>query len=306
MIPDTGLLCRTENPNGTEDLEVVLQANGTRSLVFSQRVLDESGALMGRTVVGMQSTVHCALQVAAVDALPYKRLGRCHPVAAGETVPNCDAVGETGACRCVALTTEAPELDYQRRMVSEAMANCQESVKSNRTFRVLVFGLGGGAMPMYLRNNCAAARVESVELDARVALVAERLLGFMPDQNNRVEITDGFEAVRRRSVTRDHPNELHYDFALVDCFTADGNVPESCRSEAFVHALRDIIAPGGRVLQNVLGADSEAVLSVYKKMFGFVASKKIQVQMGQYLVGASVVGPANSDKVPEKFTGLHK
>merc|ERR1719401_3068820 len=111
----------------------------------------------------MQSTVHCALHLTP----PTKQ--SCTPADLGKPLPTCSEVGQSGKCLCAAIVNEPLKLAYQRAMISETLDLCQAKVKAKQTFRVLMFGLGGGAVPMYLRHRCASAQIESVEHDTRVA-----------------------------------------------------------------------------------------------------------------------------------------
>merc|ERR1719387_82126 len=113
-------------------------------------------------------------------------------------------------------------------MLSEVVDACQRTTGA-QPFRVLVVGLGGGAMPMYIRRHCTSATVESVELDARVASIAQRLLGFEADHRNAVEVADALGALQRRAASA----TPRYDRLIVDCF-GGGRVPFACRSPAFI------------------------------------------------------------------------
>jgi hypothetical protein len=277
----TGLLCREPDVNGTVDLDVVLEEGGRRSLLFSKTVKDSHGGVMGREAAGMQSTVHCAM-----DVKPPKEQG-CKPADLAKPLPTCSEVGQSGKCPCAAMVSEPLNLAYQRAMITETLDLCQAKARAKQPFRVLMFGLGGGAVPMYLRSKCESALIESVEHDTRVALVAQRLFGFKPDGNNKVEIADGEEAAARRARTNVWPDGPHYDVVLVDCFDGENHVASSCRSTTFVHSIHNILIPGGKVLQNVMDVDEKFVMPHYHATFGETSTQKREVQKGQILIVAT-------------------
>jgi len=277
----TGLLCRepetTANP-AHDDVDVVLEADGRRSLLFTRSVKDSKGKVIGREVAGRQSTVHCATAVPADN--------KCVPADLNKPVPTCSEVGQSGNCRCTATVNEELKLPYQRQMATETLKLCEAKSQAKQPLRVLMFGLGGGAVPMYIRHRCDSAVIESVESDARVALIAQRLLGFRADNKNKVEIADGEEAAERHATThhfKEQP-QAHYDVVLVDCFDADSHVAPNCRSERFIHSIHALLAADGQVFQNVMENDVKQLLPMYQATFGIDSTIKEAVTKGQFLI----------------------
>lgn len=275
----TGLLCREPGVKTHDDVDVVLEEGGRRSLIFSRNVKDSKGNVMGREVAGMQSTVHCATE-AHVDNT------QCLPADLSKPVPTCDEVGQSRRCPCKAVSKEPMKLPYQQEMVSQTLKLCEAKAKAKQPFRVLMFGLGGGGVPMYIRNNCETAQIESVESDARVALIAQRLFGFKADNKNKVEIADGEEAAERIAKTHPWPDGPHYDVVLVDCFDGHSQVAPSCRSERFIHAVRNTLEADGHVFHNVMGNDIKQLLPMYLSTYGAEWTTKQLVQQGQFLIVA--------------------
>lgn len=274
----TGLLCREAGKS--DDVDVVLEEGGRRSLIFSRNVKDSKGKVMGREVAGVQSTVHCAIEVA------HQQDTQCLPADLDKPVPTCTEVGESRRCPCAVVVNEPLKLPYQNMMVSETLKLCEAKAKTKQPFRVLMFGLGGGAVPTYIRNRCDSAYIESVESDARVALIAQRLFGFKADEKNKVEIADGEEGAARQAATHPWPAGPHYDAVLVDCFDGNNQVAPSCRSEKFMHSIRTALGPDGQVFQNVMDTDLRQVLPMYEATFGKAFTSKKEVQNGQFLISA--------------------
>merc|ERR1719198_1258757 len=228
----------------------------------------------------MQSTVHCAKNLEHPDDT------ECLPADYSKPLPTCTEVGQSRRCPCVAIVNEPLKLPYQRAMVDETLKLCTDKAKSNQSFRVLIFGLGGGAVPMHIRHRCESALIESVESDARVALIAQRLFGFRADAKNKVEIADGEEAAERHAKTHPWPAGPHYDVVLVDCFDGDNHVAHSCRSERFLHAIRTALVPDGHVFHNVMDTDIKQILPMYEATFGQPWTSKTTVRNGQFLIVA--------------------
>jgi len=275
----TGILCREPESSKLSDaVDVILEEDGRRSMVFSTLVRDSKGTVIGRGVSGVQSTVQCA---------PTASHGmKCLPADLDKLVPTCSEVSQSEECRCTARFDEPLKLPYQQQMANEALRLCKIKAQAKQPLRLLMFGLGGGAVPMYIRHQCDSVLIESVESDARVALIAQQLLGFVADSKNKVEIADGEEAAQRHAATNPWPTGLHYDVVLVDCFDGQSSVAPSCRSERFIHALHSLLAPEGQVLHNVMDTDMKQMLPMYQATFGAPLTTKQAVKDGQFLIVA--------------------
>lgn len=138
--------------------------------------------------------------------------------------------------------------------------------------RVLLIGLGGGAISSYLQDRCPTGRLllESVESDERVAGLASRLFGFRPSPNSTVEVAEGLAALERRPAGSQ-------DAVLVDCFAGEDRVPLGCRSQRFFAAARRVLGAEGLLLQNVwarssaspaVAAEFEETLAAFAAAFG--------------------------------------
>ena len=120
--------------------------------------------------------------------------------------------------------------------------------------RMMVIGLGGGTMPMFLRNYYPAAQIDVVDIDADVVQVAKDYFGFREDERLRAYVADGrkfIEAVREP-----------YDVIFLDAFGAR-SVPAHLTTVEFVRAARRAVKPTGVVISNVWG---RAVNPLYDSM----------------------------------------
>ena len=76
------------------------------------------------------------------------------------------------------------ELPYARTALA-GLALCEEPR------RMLVVGLGGGSLPMFLRAHYPAATIDVAEIDPDVVDVAKRFFGFREDERMRAQVGDG-------------------------------------------------------------------------------------------------------------------
>ncbi|MBW6468744.1 MAG: fused MFS/spermidine synthase [Coriobacteriia bacterium] len=111
--------------------------------------------------------------------------------------------------------------------------------------RVLVLGLGGGALPARMLRDYPQVRVDSVEIDPVVVDVAERFFALPEDERLRVYIEDARRYVQRTGE--------RYDIIVVDCYHADA-LPFHLTTQEFFEEIDDVLEPGGVVAYNIISA----------------------------------------------------
>jgi len=127
------------------------------------------------------------------------------------------------------------ELAYARVALA-GLALCEEPR------RILVVGLGGGSLPMFLRRHYPAAAIDVAEIDPGVVDVAKQFFGFREDELTRAHVGDGrqfIENVRQG-----------YDIIFLDAFGAR-DVPKHLTTQEFLQAVRRALVTSGVVVSNV-------------------------------------------------------
>jgi spermidine synthase len=108
--------------------------------------------------------------------------------------------------------------------------------------RMLVIGVGGGTLPMFLHKHYPQATIDAVDIDPNVIDVARKFLGFREDATLRAHAADGrafIEAVRQP-----------YDVIFLDAFSSS-ELPAHLTTREFLLAVRRALAPGGVVVGNI-------------------------------------------------------
>ena len=134
------------------------------------------------------------------------------------------------------------ELAYTRAMMGFLMFNSTPQ-------EVLMIGLGGGSLAKFLRKQRPQTRITAVEIDPRVIAAARAHFELPPDDATLAVIeADGALYVRQ------HPASA--DVILLDGFDS-GNQVEALATQTFYAACRRALRPGGVLVVNLWGRDSE-------------------------------------------------
>jgi spermidine synthase len=110
--------------------------------------------------------------------------------------------------------------------------------------RIMIVGLGGGTMPMFLHHYYPNAIIDVVDIDPDVVHVAREYFGFREDEKLHAHVGDGRQFVE--SVREP------YDLVFLDAFGAR-NVPPHLTTVEFMRAVRRAVRPGGVVVGNIWG-----------------------------------------------------
>ena len=168
--------------------------------------------------------------------------------------------------------------------------------------RVLIVGLGGGAMVRFLTHHEPQVHIDAVEIDPVVVRLADEYFGVRSGGNVRVHTAD--------AVTFVESTADRYDLILMDAFlrpssdTDTTGVPTRLKTLAFLGDLKRALAPGGVVAFNVnehasMADDIAAVAAV----FGPVAVYRCPPADNKVVVAVEG-GLATDDEVRARMSAL--
>jgi spermidine synthase len=128
--------------------------------------------------------------------------------------------------------------------------------------RVLVVGLGGGTLPMFLHKHYPEATIDAVDIDPEVVDVAKRFFGFDEDEFMRAHVGDGRQFIEQF--------RQPYDAIFLDAFGGD-SVPAHLTTQEFLRAVRRAVKPDGVVVGNVWARHSnplyDSMVRTYEEVF---------------------------------------
>jgi spermidine synthase len=148
------------------------------------------------------------------------------------------------------------ELPYARVALA-GLALCEEPR------RILVVGLGGGSLPMFLRKHYPAAGIDVAEIDPDVVDVAKKYFGFREDERMHAYVGDGRQFIQ-------NARQADYDIIFLDAFGAR-DVPKQLTTLEFLQITRRALKPSGVVVSNVWRPASnplyDAMARTYQEAF---------------------------------------
>ncbi len=160
--------------------------------------------------------------------------------------------------------------------------------------RMLVVGLGGGTLPMFLRKHYPNATIDVVDIDPEVVDVAKRFFGFREGELVRAHVADG-----RRFIEQ---SQQPYDVIFMDAFSSD-SIPEHLTTQEFLQAVRRALKPGGVVISNVWGRYSnplyDSMVRTYQEVFDELFILDVQGAGNIILLALTRQQPLNRDELAQ-------
>ena len=128
--------------------------------------------------------------------------------------------------------------------------------------RILILGLGGGTLPMFIRKHYPDATIDAVDIDPAVVYVAKEFFGFREDSRMQAHVDDGRQFIEK--------SRQPYDVIFLDAFGSD-SVPEHLTTQEFLQAVRRAVKPGGGVVGNLWGPGHnrlyDSMIRTYQEVF---------------------------------------
>jgi len=165
--------------------------------------------------------------------------------------------------------------------------------------RMLVVGLGGGTLPMFLRRHYPDAVIDAVDIDPDVVDVAKRFFGFREDGGMRAHVDDG-----RRFIEQ---VQQPYDAIFLDAF-ASTELPAHLTTQEFLRAVRRAVKPDGVVIGNLWGRNSnplfDAMVRTYQEVFQELLILDVRGADNKILLALPRVQPLSRVELVERARGV--
>ncbi len=158
--------------------------------------------------------------------------------------------------------------------------------------RHLFVGLGGGAMPSFMRRVMPEAELDAVEIDPLIVRVANDWFALRPDPRLRIYVDDG-----RAHVEAADP--ATWDVVILDAFS-DTEVPRALTTRTFLDTLATRLTADGVVVSNLhtTNPDYDAMVATYAAVYRSVLLIPIEGRAQEVLVASN-----RTDLSPGRLVG---
>ncbi|CAH2311827.1 methyltransferase 13 isoform X1 [Pelobates cultripes] len=177
--------------------------------------------------------------------------------------------------------------EHHKAMISGLALLCKNGMLPENLISVLVIGLGGGSLSLFIHDYIGNSQVEAVEIDPSVLDVACQWFGFSQDERMRVHLGDGLVCINDLA----KQGKTLYDVVMFDVDSKDTSVGMSCPPPAFVEKdflinVHKILKPDGIFVLNLVCRDSalnESVIKVLRDVFPLIYKQKIEDEVNEIL-----------------------
>ncbi|XP_047377763.1 eEF1A lysine and N-terminal methyltransferase isoform X2 [Sciurus carolinensis] len=153
---------------------------------------------------------------------------------------------------------------------------------------LLVVGLGGGSLPLFVHDHFPKSRVDAVEIDPSMLEVATRWFGFAQSERMKVHIADGLDYISSLAGGEAPPL---YDIIMFDVDSKDPTLGMSCPPPTFVdqpflQKVRNILTHEGVFILNLVCRDAalkDSVLAGLKAVFPVLYVRRIEGEVNEIL-----------------------
>ena len=165
--------------------------------------------------------------------------------------------------------------------------------------RILIVGLGGGTLPMFLRRHYPHAAIDAVDIDPQVVHVAKEFFDFREDERMRAHVGDGRQFIEK--------SRQPYDAIFLDAYGAE-EVPAHLTTQEFLQAVRRAVKPGGVVVSNIWARSSnplyDSMVRTYQEVFEELFDLDVHGTGNRILLALPRRQPLSRDELAQRARGV--
>jgi spermidine synthase len=137
--------------------------------------------------------------------------------------------------------------------------------------RILVIGVGGGSIPMFLRKYYPSAHIDVVDIDPQIIALAKQYFNFVENCLLHSHAQDGRTFIENV--------QKPYDLIFLDAFTATG-IPQHLATKEFLLAMKNALNSSGAIITNMWSTATanplyKPMLRTYQEVFHEVFTLRV-------------------------------
>ncbi|XP_044158036.1 eEF1A lysine and N-terminal methyltransferase [Bufo gargarizans] len=177
--------------------------------------------------------------------------------------------------------------EHHKAMISGLSLLHNPGVAPDHHTSVLVVGLGGGSLSLFIHDYFLGSQVEAVEIDSAVLDVASCWFGFSLDDRLKVHLADGLSHINDLA----EKGKASYDVVMFDVDSKDTSLGMSCPPPAFVEKkflqnVHKILKDDGIFILNLVCRDpvlKKKVINSIREVFPLIYVQKIEDEVNEIL-----------------------
>ncbi|KAM3915113.1 eEF1A lysine and N-terminal methyltransferase [Leptodactylus fuscus] len=184
--------------------------------------------------------------------------------------------------------------EHHKAMISGLSLLRNPGVTEDQSISVLVVGLGGGSLSLFIHDYFLGAQVEAVEIDPAVLDIASRWFGFCLDDRLKVHLADGLAHINELA----KKGKASYNVVMFDVDSKDTSLGMSCPPSAFVEKkflqnVHKILEDHGVFILNLVCRNpvlKGKVMDTIHEVFPLIYVQKIEDEVNEILFCRPVSG----------------
>jgi spermidine synthase len=161
--------------------------------------------------------------------------------------------------------------------------------------RILVIGVGGGSIPMFLRKHYPSAYIDVVDIDPQIIALAKQYFNFAENRSLRSHAQDGRTFIENV--------QKPYDLIFLDAFTAAG-IPKHLATKEFLLAMKNALKTSGAVITNMWSTATanplyRTMLRTYQEVFDEVFTLRVPKAGNKVVIALPILKKMNLSGITE-------
>ena len=161
--------------------------------------------------------------------------------------------------------------------------------------RILVIGVGGGSIPMFLRKHYPSAHIDVVDIDPQIIRLAKQYFNLVEDDLLHAHAQDG-------KVFIEHVH-LPYDLIFLDAFSVSGT-PNHLVTKEFLSAMKKALKPSGVIIANLWSTPKlnplfKSMLRTYQEVFAEVYTLRVRAAGNKIVIALPSLRKASFNSIAQ-------